>query len=148
MAQSTGVSPMQTGLRSQTGNSNATAQIISTNGSQPQAAWNQNHNPNIPNNLNPNISVKVDGAGLNAFVPVIPEVCAEDIKELFKVKYLTKLEREPTFNWIKMIECELARNALAVECSFGVCQKKRDLGSLRFFVNKMRNLRFSRMDRI
>ena len=66
-----------------------------------------------------NVNVKVDGAGLDTFVPVIPDVRTEDIKELFKVKYLTKLDGEPTHDWLETIEKEMGRNALAVECSFG-----------------------------
>ena len=114
MTQSNGRSPLRTGLRSQTG----TANLVPSNGNQLQPAGNQNQNPNIPINLQPNVNVKVDGAGLDTFVPVIPEVRAEDIKELFKVKYLTNLRGEPSFDWIEMIEPELARNALAVKYSF------------------------------
>ena len=95
MAQSH-VSPQRTGLRSQTANTDAAATLVPPTGNRPQAAGNQNQNPNIPINLQPNVNVKVDGAGLDTFVPVIPEVQTEDIKELFKVKYLTKLEGEPT----------------------------------------------------
>ena len=65
------------------------------------------------------MSVKVDGAGLDTFVPVIPEVRTEDIKALFKVQYLTKLESEPNLR-LDGDGCErLGRNALAVKCSFG-----------------------------
>ena len=88
MTQSTGVSPLRTGLRSHAANSNVTSTLVPVNGSQPQAAGNQNANPNIPINLQPNARVKVDGAGLDTSVPVIPKVRAQDIKELFKVKYL------------------------------------------------------------
>ena len=56
--------------------------------------------------------------GLDTFVPVIPEICAEDIKELFKVKYLTKLKGEPTYNWMEKVEKELDLKALAVKYSF------------------------------
>ena len=53
------------------------------------------------------------------FVPVIPEVQTEDIKELFKVKYLTKLNDEPTHDWLETVEKELGTNSLAVKGSFG-----------------------------
>ena len=115
MTQPNGRSPSRTGLRSQTGAAN----LVPPNGNQLQPAGNQNQNPNIPINLQPNVNVKVDGAGLDTFVPVIPEVRTEDIKELFKVKYLTKLDGEPTHDWLETVEKEMGRNALAVECSFG-----------------------------
>ena len=93
MAQSQ-VSPQQTGLRNQTANTQIQQHWFQQMGitHHPQAAGNQHHNPNIPINLQPNVNVKVDGTGLDTFVPVIPEVQTEDIKELFKVKYLTKLD--------------------------------------------------------
>ena len=92
---------------------------------QPLAARNQNQTPNIPINLQPNVnvepnvSVKVDGTGLDMFVPVISEIYREDVKELFKVKYLTKFEGGPTYDWMETAEKELGRNALAVKFSFG-----------------------------
>ena len=119
MAQSHGVSQQQTDLHSQTANSNAAATMVPPNGNQPRAEGDQNKNPDIPINLQPNVRVKVDGAGLDTFAPVIPEIRTEDIKELFKVKYLTKLEGGPTYNWMEKVEKELGRNALAVKCSFG-----------------------------
>ena len=79
----------------------------------------RNINLNIPINLQPNSNVKVNGAGIDTFVPVIPEVRTEDIKELFRVKYLTKLDGEPTHDWLETVEKELGRNFLAVKCSFG-----------------------------
>ena len=79
----------------------------------------RNINLNIPINLQPNSNVKVNGAGIDTFVPVIPEVRTEDIKELFRVKYLTKLDGEPTHDWLEKVERELGRNSLAVKCSFG-----------------------------
>ena len=79
----------------------------------------RNINLNIPINLQPNSNVKVNGAGIDTFVPVIPEVRTEDIKELFRVKYLTKLDGEPTHDWLETVEKELGRNSLAVKCSFG-----------------------------
>ena len=97
MAPSHGVSPQRTGLLSQTANTNAAATLVSPTGNQPQAAWSQNQNPNILINIQPNVSVKVDGAGLNTFVPIIPKVCTEDIKELFKVKYLAKLKGKQVY---------------------------------------------------
>ena len=115
MTQSSGRSPLRTGLRSQTGAVN----LVQPNGNQLQPSRNQNQNPNIPINLQPNVSVKVDGAGLDTFIPVIPDVRTENIKELFKVKYLTKLDGEHTHDWMEMVETELGRNALAVKCSFG-----------------------------
>ena len=106
MAQSNGRSPGQAGLRSQAGNANPPAE-------------NENINPNVPINLQPNVSVKVDVTGLDTFVPVIPEVRTEDTKEIFKVKYLTKLEGEPTHDWLETVKKELGCNSLTVKCSFG-----------------------------
>ena len=119
MAQSADTSPRRTGLCSQTGDLNATANMVPPNRNQPQVAGNQNLNPNIPINVQPKVSIKVDGAWLDMFVPVIPEVRTEDTKELFKVKYLTKPEGEPTYDWAEKVEKELGCNALAVKCSFG-----------------------------
>ena len=53
------------------------------------------------------------------FVPVIPEVRTEDIKELFKVKYLTKLEGKPSHDWLETVEKEMGSNSIVVKCSFG-----------------------------
>ena len=78
---------------------------------------NQNHNPNI--NVNPNVTVKVDVAGLDVFVQTYPGVRTEDIKGLFKVEELTKLHGEPTFDWLKVVEREMGRNALAIKVSVG-----------------------------
>ena len=122
MTRSSGLSPSRTGLRSQGGPVNVVlpnGNVLQPVGNQNQPAGNQNQNPNVPINLQPNVNVKVDGAGLDTFVPVIPDVRTEDIKELFKVKYLTKLDGEPTHDWLETIEKEMGRNALAVECSFG-----------------------------
>ena len=104
MARPAGQSPTQTSQRLATAtqlvNVNPSTTLVPLNGNRPLAAGNQNQNPSIPINLQPNVNVKVDGAGLDTFVPVIPEVRTEDIKELFKVKYLTKLDGEPTHDWL------------------------------------------------
>ena len=113
MTQSNGRSPGRTGLRSQAGNANPTTNLVPPNGNQPQLAGNQNINPSIPINLQPNVNIKVDGTGLDTFVPVIPEVRTQAIKELFKVRYLTKLEGKPTHDWLETIKKELGK------CSFG-----------------------------
>ena len=78
------------------GSANPSATLVPFNGNQPLAVGNQNQNPNIPINLQPHDNVKVDGAGLDTFVSVIPVVRTEAIKELSKVKYLTKLDGKPT----------------------------------------------------
>ena len=126
MARPVGQSPKRTSQRLASGNANTSVTLVPPNGNQslavvnqPIAAGNQNQNPNIPINLQPNVNVKVDGAGLDTFVPVIPEVRTEDIKELFKVKYLTKLEGEPSHDWLETVEKEMGRNSIAVKCSFG-----------------------------
>ena len=107
MARPVGQSPKRTSQRLASGNANQSVTLVPPNGNQPLAvvnqplaAGNQNQNPNIPINLQPNVNVKVDGAGLDTFVPVIPEVRTEDITELFKVKYLTKLDGEPAHDWL------------------------------------------------
>ena len=126
MARPAGQSPTRTSQRLASGNANASVALAPPNGNQPLAAvnqpiaaGNQNQNPNIPINLQPNVNVKVDGAGLDTFVPVIPEVRTEDTKELFKVKCLTKLEGEPIHVWMEKVMKELGRNSIAVKCSFG-----------------------------
>ena len=113
MARPAGQSPTRTSQRlataTQSGNANPSATLVPLNGNQSLAVENQNQNPNITINLQPNVNVKVDGAGLDTFVPVIPEVRTEDIKELFKVKYLTKIEGEPSHDWLKTVEKEMGR---------------------------------------
>ena len=119
MTQSTGRSPGQTGLRRQAGNANPTANLVPPIRNQPRLAGGQNQNLNIPINLQPNVSVKVAGAGINTFVSVIPEVRTENIKVLLKVQYLTKLKGEPTYDWMETGEKELGHKALSVKYSFG-----------------------------
>ena len=95
MAQPAGQSPRRTSQRlataTQSVSANTSAMLVPLNGNQPLAVGNQNQNPNILINLQPNVNVKVDGTGLDTFIPVIPKVQTEDIKELFKVKYLTPI---------------------------------------------------------
>ena len=67
----------------------------------------------------PNINVTVDGAGLDTYIPAIPEVRETDIQQQFKVKILTPIEGRPSFDAMQTCERELSRNALAIKVPFG-----------------------------
>ena len=74
---------------------------------------------NNANNPNPNINVQLDGAALDTFIPKIPKANHAAIKEKFKYQVLTPLEGEPTYEQMKEIKRQLARNALTSKVSFG-----------------------------
>ena len=107
MTRPTDQSPTQTSQRlatvTQSGNTNSSATVVPLNEHKPLAAGKQKQNPNIPINLHPNTSVNVDGAGLDKFVPVIPEARTEDTKELFKVNMLPNSKSSlPTTEWRRL----------------------------------------------
>ena len=64
-------------------------------------------------------NVTVVGAGLDTFIPVIPEVRETDITALFKIKQLTPINGRPTYESANLCEQELGRNALAIKVPFG-----------------------------
>lgn len=64
-------------------------------------------------------NVTVIGAGLDTFIPVIPEVRETDITALFKFKTLTPISGRPTYESAQNCERELGRNALAIKVPFG-----------------------------
>ena len=70
-------------------------------------------------NADPNINVVVAGAGLDTYIPVIPDAKDANIIAKFKYKTLTKIKGKPTFESMKEITRQLGRNALAVKVSFG-----------------------------
>ena len=55
----------------------------------------------------------------DTFIPKIPEVKAEDIKARFKIQTLPEIEGEPYYEALDDTREWLARNAMAVETSFG-----------------------------
>jgi hypothetical protein len=70
-------------------------------------------------NADPNINVVVAGAGLDTYIPVIPDAKDANIIAKFKYKTLTKIKGKPTFESMKEITRQLGRNALAIKVSFG-----------------------------
>ena len=83
-----------------------------------------NENANVDNdnqeNIHPNpVQVTVSGAGLDTYIPTIPEVRESDINTKFKVKRLTPIEGRPTYEKVELMEKELGRNALAIKVPFG-----------------------------
>ena len=64
-------------------------------------------------------NVTVVGAGLDTYIPVIPEVRETDITALFKVKQLTLIEGRPTYESANLLEHELGSNALKIKVPFG-----------------------------
>ena len=70
-------------------------------------------------NADPNINVVVAGAGLDTYIPVIPDAKDANIIAKFKYKTLTKIKGKPTFEPMKEITRQLGRNALAIKVSFG-----------------------------
>ena len=74
---------------------------------------------NNANNPNPNINVQLDDAALDTFIPKIPMANNAAIKEKFKYQVLTPLEGEPTYEQMKEIRRQLARNALTSKVTFG-----------------------------
>ena len=63
-------------------------------------------------------NVTVVGAGLDTFIPTIPEVRETDITARFKIKTLTPIDGRPTYEAMLNCERELGRNALAIEVPF------------------------------
>ena len=70
-------------------------------------------------NADPNINVVVAWAGLDTYIPVIPDANDANIIAKFKYKTLTKIKGKPTFESMKKITRQLGRNALAIKVSFG-----------------------------
>lgn len=71
------------------------------------------------NDADPNINVVVAGAGLDTYIPVIPDAKDANIIAKFKYKTLTKIKGKPTFESMKEVTRQLGRNALAIKVSFG-----------------------------
>ena len=68
--------------------------------SRSRARNNENNNPNVgdPQQFNPaTVNVTVAGAGLDIYIPTIPEVRESDIRPKFKVKVLTLLNGRLTY---------------------------------------------------
>ena len=81
---------------------------------------NNNANDENAENIPPNtVNVTVEGAGLDTFIPTIPEVRTTDITAKFKIKMLTPIEGRPTYEKMQTCENELGRNALAIQVPFG-----------------------------
>ena len=74
----------------------------------------ENANPNLRD-----VNVTVDGHGLDTMIPTIPKPNKEDIKAGFRFKILTAISGRPTYEKMKEIVRQLARNALTVKVSFG-----------------------------
>ena len=70
-------------------------------------------------NADPNINVVVAGAGLDTYIPVIPDAKDANIIAKFKYKTLTKIMGKPTFESTKEITRQLGRNALTIKVLFG-----------------------------
>lgn len=89
----------------------------------PNVGQNENEDPNVDRNAGnrrPNpVQVTVSGAGLDTYIPTIPEVRESDITTKFKVKTLTPIEGRPTYEKVELMEKELGRNALAIRVPFG-----------------------------
>ena len=65
------------------------------------------------------MNVTVDGHGLDIMIPMIPKPNKADIKAGFKFEVLTVLKGKPTYEKMKEIVRQLARNSLTVKVSFG-----------------------------
>ena len=74
----------------------------------------ENQNPNLRN-----VNVMVDSHGLDVLIPTIPKPVKTDIKAGFKIPVLTEISGRPTYEKMKTLVHELARNALTVKVSFG-----------------------------
>ena len=70
-------------------------------------------------NADPNINVVVAGAGLDTYIPVIPDAKDANIIAKFEYKTLTKIKGKPTFKSMKEITGQLDRNALTIKVLFG-----------------------------
>ena len=65
------------------------------------------------------MNVTVAGAGLDIYIPTIPEVRESDIRSKFKVKVLTPLDGRPTYEKMRTLTQELGRNALRIQVPVG-----------------------------
>ena len=97
------------------GNNEARDQRAARRAGPPQRHNNENQE-NIPPNIN---NITVMGAGLDTFIPTIPEVLDSDIKAKFPIQVLTPIEGKPTYKKLLNCERELGENALTVEVPFG-----------------------------
>ena len=70
-------------------------------------------------NANPNINVVVAGAGLDTYIPVIPDAKDANIITKFKYNTLTKIRGKHTPKSMKEITRQFGRNALAIKVLFG-----------------------------
>ena len=77
-------------------------------------AGDENRDPNLRD-----VNVTVDGYGLDVLIPTIPKPVKADIKAGFKIQVLTEIKGRPTYEKMKTLVHELARNALTVKVSFG-----------------------------
>ena len=64
------------------------------------------------------VNVNVAGAGLDTYIPTIPEVRESDIKSKFKVKVLTPIEGRQTYEKMRAMTQEMGRNALGIHVPF------------------------------
>ena len=90
--------------------------------SRSRARNDENIDPNVgdPQQVNPAaVNVTVAGAGLNIYIPTIPEVRESDIRSKSKVKVLTLLDGRPTYETMRTLTQELGRNALGIQVPFG-----------------------------
>ena len=79
-----------------------------------RGAGDENRNPNVRD-----VNVTVEGMGLDCMIPVIPRADKSDIKAGFKFAVLTEIKGKPTYEQMKEITRQMARNALTVKVSFG-----------------------------
>ena len=79
-----------------------------------RGAGDENRNPNVRD-----VNVTVEGTGLDCMIPVIPRADKSDIKAGFKFAVLTEIKGKPTYEQMKEITRQMARNALTVKVSFG-----------------------------
>jgi len=90
--------------------------------SRSRARNDENIDPNVgdPQQVNPSaVNVTVAGAGLDIYIPTIPEIRESDIRSKFKVKVLTPLDGRPTYEKMRTLTQELGRNALGIQVPFG-----------------------------
>ena len=90
--------------------------------SRSRARNDENIDPNVgdPQQVNPSaVNVTVAGAGLDIYIPTIPEIRESDIRSKFKVKVLTPLDGRPTYKKMRTLTEELGRNALGIQVPFG-----------------------------
>ena len=65
------------------------------------------------------MNATVDGQGLDMMVPMIPESNKADTKAGFRIQVLTAIKSTPTYEKMKTIIHQLARNARTVKVSLG-----------------------------